>query len=376
MIQPNNYTIFIIDDEIRILNMLKTVFELNGYTCHITTDTPKAEQMIEQVKPDLIISDVSMPLMNGFELRRRILRNNAIKGIPFIFLTSNDDDINMLLGYGLEINDYISKTTSNRILLKKIKSTLDAARRVKETIIKQATRNFTSAKQESIQHGGLQINYLNLPHENIPGGDIVEIIEIDEDRKVIVLGDVMGKRWDAWFHSLPFKAYIKNSLATLGKNAILDPGHVLNDLNETLLKDEPLSTYSIALALIVVDGRTGTLSLSGAGCYPFVKLDADGNKKEIAPIECALGISPKVHYKSETITLHPGEKLFGFTDGVIEIQNRHKQQLGFYGLLSALTQYPPAGEISWFEKFAREFSENKLGDDFSVLEIKAAGAAV
>jgi diguanylate cyclase (GGDEF)-like protein len=100
--------ILIVDDEPNQVNALVVALSKEGYHVHSTTSAREALEMANEVKPDLIISDISMPEMDGYSLFHQIQKDDSTRMIPFIFLSARGDEERY---HGLEIgvDDYLSK---------------------------------------------------------------------------------------------------------------------------------------------------------------------------------------------------------------------------------------------------------------------------
>jgi DNA-binding response OmpR family regulator len=371
----NNYKAFIVDDDHKILSMLKMNFEMNGFDCSTVSNPTEAIETVSQSIPDVIISDLQMPILDGFELRKQIMNNNALKDIPFIFLTSSDTEENTLKGYDLEIDAYIPKTTSTKVLIPKIISIIRKNQKMKESAKQEFKERSTIMEsiqeKEKIILGDLEINFLTVPFDNTPGGDYIEKVKLDNGKYVFVIADVMGKKWDAWFHSFPFKSYIRAAIMDERLSpGLYDVAKILSKLNSILYSDKPISSHSIALTIILVDANNNTIQVAGAGSLPLLKTNNDWDVQEISPIECALGLTSRANYQSQTINLVKGDRILAFTDGAIEVPNRYGVQLGFSGLMDAMKCYREDNDIDWVEKLVRSYTKNKLTDDLTLFEIK------
>ncbi len=107
-IDKGNKTILIVDDEPNQVNALVVALSKEGYRIHSTTSPFEALKMALEVKPNLIISDVSMPEMNGYELFKKIQADESTKMIPFIFLSARGEE-ERFHGLKLGVDDYLSK---------------------------------------------------------------------------------------------------------------------------------------------------------------------------------------------------------------------------------------------------------------------------
>lgn len=112
-----NKTILLAEDEPTILRLIKTYFEHDGYTVFTATNGEEAIQIFKQSKIDLVCLDVMMPKMDGFEVTKII---RASSDVPIIIMTALQDEEDILKGYSLHIDDYITKPFNPKVLLAKI----------------------------------------------------------------------------------------------------------------------------------------------------------------------------------------------------------------------------------------------------------------
>jgi len=115
-----NKKILLVDDELDILNLLETVLKKEGFNnIYKTTSGHEAIKMCEKIAPDLIVLDIMLPDIDGFEVCRR-LREFCL--VPIIFLSAKDDDVDKLLGLGIGGDDYITKPFSPKEVAFRIKA--------------------------------------------------------------------------------------------------------------------------------------------------------------------------------------------------------------------------------------------------------------
>ncbi len=113
--------ILIVEDDLTILRLVKTYFEKNNYEVYTSNDGMSAIETFNNLKLDLIIMDVMMPKLDGFETTK-IIRSSS--NIPIIMMTALDQETDMLKGYGLKIDDYIVKPFSPKVLVAKVNNLL------------------------------------------------------------------------------------------------------------------------------------------------------------------------------------------------------------------------------------------------------------
>ncbi|MEM6413267.1 MAG: response regulator transcription factor [Pseudomonadota bacterium] len=113
--------IYLVDDDENILTSVSMAFEAEGHAVKTFEDGAAALSALEGAPPDLIVSDIKMPTMDGMELLRRI---RQASDLPLIFLTSKDEEIDEVLGLTMGADDYVKKPFSQRLLLERVKSVL------------------------------------------------------------------------------------------------------------------------------------------------------------------------------------------------------------------------------------------------------------
>lgn len=115
--------ILIVEDEKDIVEFLTYNLEAENFTVISAYDGEKGLKKMEE-KPDIVLLDIMMPKMDGYELCRRIRENKQTSKLPVIFLTAKSSEYDELKGLDLGANDYILKPVSPAKLVAKVKSTL------------------------------------------------------------------------------------------------------------------------------------------------------------------------------------------------------------------------------------------------------------
>ena len=115
------HTIALVDDDRNILTSVSMTLEQEGFTVRTYTDGESALQGLLARPVDLAVLDIKMPRMDGMELLQRLRQRS---GMPVIFLTSKDDELDELMGLRLGADDYITKPFSQRLLLERIRTLL------------------------------------------------------------------------------------------------------------------------------------------------------------------------------------------------------------------------------------------------------------
>ncbi len=114
-------TIALVDDDENILTSVSIALESEGHVVKTFEDGAAALEFINATPPDVVVSDIKMPTMDGMELLRRIRQNSSL---PLIFLTSKDEEIDEVLGLTMGADDYVKKPFSQRLLIERVKAVL------------------------------------------------------------------------------------------------------------------------------------------------------------------------------------------------------------------------------------------------------------
>ena len=117
--------ILIIDDEPQIVRALELLMQREGFEVRSASDGVEALSAIEDAAPDLILLDLMMPRMDGFELCQKIRLNPAWKNMIIVILTAKGRDIEREKGMALGADHYVTKPFSTREVVQLIKSALE-----------------------------------------------------------------------------------------------------------------------------------------------------------------------------------------------------------------------------------------------------------
>lgn len=116
--------ILIIEDDKHISKLVNYNLEKAGYECFVVTDGEEGLKILEKQPIDLIILDIMLPKMDGFEVCRSIKQQNKFKSIPVVILTAKGEEVDRIVGLELGADDYIVKPFSPRELVLRVKAIL------------------------------------------------------------------------------------------------------------------------------------------------------------------------------------------------------------------------------------------------------------
>ena len=127
--------ILVVDDDRILRNVLKHSLEQRGYQVTIVSSGTDALRVFNQDVPDIIVSDVSMPEMDGFEFCRQLRSQPSGKLVPFIFLSAKSELEDKIQGHSIGADDYLTKPFEMKELLAKIDALIERSRRVHAEIV-------------------------------------------------------------------------------------------------------------------------------------------------------------------------------------------------------------------------------------------------
>ncbi len=128
--------ILVVDDEADCQTVLAMYLESQGYRVQSATSGIEALSIFESDPPDLVISDVMMPEMDGFEFCRRLRRTRLGQLIPFIFLSGQGEIESKVEGHSIGADDYLVKPFQSEEILAKVKGQLERSHRIHAEIVR------------------------------------------------------------------------------------------------------------------------------------------------------------------------------------------------------------------------------------------------
>jgi len=145
-------TILVVEDEPALRDTLAYNLKKDGFTVEAVGDGRSALESARRLKPDLIVLDLMLPEIDGFEVCR-ILRKEMIT--PILMLTARDDEIDRVVGLEVGADDYLTKPFSMRELMARVKAQMRRSRLLREELGKS---NESQKQQEKLKFGNLIIN--------------------------------------------------------------------------------------------------------------------------------------------------------------------------------------------------------------------------
>jgi phosphoserine phosphatase RsbU/P len=336
--------ILVVDDVKANVDVLVEALK-NDYKLSVALDGESALKIASRTSPDLILLDIMMPGIDGYEVCRRLRASKETREIPVMFLSSLEDVADKARGFEVGGNDYLTKPfeileVKARVRsLVKAKAYADAVKEAMERdlrIAREIQMGILPADLSPCTSGtGLDIHAMLEPAQQV-GGDLYEALRAGE-RVVVALGDVSGK-------GIPASLFMAVTMTLLRSMArqFEAPDEILRRVNSELTASNPRGMF-VTLCCASFDLPTGRVVCASAGHHAAVHLAPGRPPRFVFPSSGpVLGLLPGAQYSSESLSVAPGETLVLFSDGVTEAYDPAENLFGDERLLDQLVREPGA----------------------------------
>jgi phosphoserine phosphatase RsbU/P len=323
--------LLVVDDEPANLRLANSILS-DDYNIRTATSGREALRMVQSAPmPDLILLDVLMPEMSGYDVCRSLQATPQARDIPVIFLTGQTQNDYETQGFEAGAVDYIHKPFSAAVVKARVRTHI-MLREARELLSRQllAINNELEMARE-IQISILpsntpKIEGLDIAARYIPmsavAGDFYDFISVDEKHLGVLIADVSG-------HGLPaalIASMLKIALSSQSPHAS-DPARVLAGLNQLL--GGKFRRHYVTAAYLFLDLEKDIASYAGAGHPPLlVWSKREGMAHEFIQNGLFLGPFAEATYSSIEIPLAAGDRLFLYTDGILEFKSRAGEEFG------------------------------------------------
>ena len=371
--------ILIVDDVKANVDMLVEALH-DEYKLSVALDGGNALRQAEKNPPDLVLLDIVMPGIDGYEVCRRLRESEQTREIPIMFLSSLEDVQDKARGFEMGGNDYLTKPFEMLEVKARVRSLLkakayaDAVREAMErdlSIAREIQMGILPADFSPCTDGtGLDIFAVMEPAKQV-GGDLYEVLRVDDDHVVVVIGDVSGKGIPAAL----FMAVTVTLIRSMARQ-LLRPEEILSRLNDELAAQNPRGMF-VTVACLVIDLRTGRVTGASAGHNALLLVRPTGALQPVFPSSgMVAGLFPDRPITSESLQLKAGDTLVMFTDGVTDAANPDQESFGDDRLMDCLANDLKGSARDTVEKVAgavRAFSAGAPQfDDITILAVRYA----
>ncbi len=338
----------------------------------------QALRLAEESMPDLIVSDIMMPVMDGFALLAALRANPATEAVPFIFLTAKSDDLSRERGLRKGVDDYLTKPFNIEHLIGRIQQLVQRSQLYQNRLNARIGRDFSDRllPREMPAAPGYRTVFFSRPKED-GGGDLFDWTRTSDGSYLLTVGDIMGKGLQAKFYAFSFLSYIRSTIHAMLRTTV-SPAVLMKRVNEMLIGDQVLEETFASLLLMRWEPHNHRLVYANAGhCRPIL-VGPDGAGM-VEHSDLILGLDPHTEFQDRALDLPPGSALLCYTDGLNEQVARSGAMFGEGGVAlgaqAALGQAQPVQALlTWM--LARSQAP-RFDDDVLVfwLQREAEGAA-
>ncbi len=343
------HTVLLVDDSPVNLAVLADGLDDPGLDVLVAQDGEEALQRIEATMPDLILLDVMMPGMNGFEVCRHLKGMSHTRDIPVIFMTSLSATEDKVEGFVAGAVDYVTKPFQIEEVRARVRMHLemrDLKLRLEERVAVQADY-LDQVEQEQRMASGYMNKLIALDTLNDPAvefflrpaqnfsGDLIAMARTPDGRLHLLLADSTGHGLSAALAAMPVTHPF---YSMTGKGFGI--AAIAREINNKVRQALPVSHF-VAAILVSIDADGQMVEVWSGGCPPPLLLDASGLvAHRFKPRHLAMGILPPEQFDASLEYFsydRDGYSLLMFSDGVIEQENEQGRPFGLPRLIDAAT---------------------------------------
>ena len=328
--------LLVVDDNEDNRYTLTRRLDREGYkNLTIATNGREALEKLKAQPFDLVLLDIMMPDMNGYEVLEQVKATPALRDIPIIMISSLDEIESVIRCIELGAEDYLNKPFNPTLLRARVGASLE-----KKRLRDEVRSNMERLAQELEAARALQLAMLPRqfpacspshpiavhavmePAKEV-GGDLYDCFYAGEHTFCFLVGDVCGKGASAAMFMARARSLVRITvnLWRQWRADDLDPGALLDAVNRELCQDNDDCMF-VTMFLGLIDTHSGLLSFANAG-HPRPHLIASSGETGQIDAKAALplGVRREARFPTLTLQIHPGDALFLCSDGVFEAAN-------------------------------------------------------
>ena len=342
--------ILVVDDTEANRDLLVRRLQREGHSSAVAENGRVALDLLMHEAFDLVLLDIRMPVMDGYELLDRIKANDTLQHLPVIVISAQDDADSVVKAIVMGADDYLPKPFNPHILRARIGASLARKRlRDREQLYAQSLeRELEIARRIQSEFlprqlprpAGWELAVWFQPARRV-AGDFYDAFELPGGRRTaIVVADVCDKGVGAAL----FMALLRSLMRVLAAR-ILTPGtdvatgaqNLIDGVNDYIARTHDHANMFATVFLAVLDPDSGEMVYVNGGHEPPVIVGDGGVRARLAPTGPAVGLLPDRHFAARAEVLARGEMLVVFTDGVTDAHDAEGTPFPDQALLEALT---------------------------------------
>jgi sigma-B regulation protein RsbU (phosphoserine phosphatase) len=366
--------ILIVDDNPANVEIFQMRLAANNYEIITAMDGEAGLRMARDQLPDLILLDIMMPKMDGFEVCRHIKSDPSLPFMPIILITAKGDSMDVVAGLEAGGDEYLTKPVNHAALVSRVKSML----RIKElhdTVLEQSAQLKiqleTATKIQSLfwpkmphLEAGSHIWAISVPAAYV-GGDFYDVIPLSDGSVLAYVADVSDKGVPAALIMAALSTKIRSEAQLQSEvDQLLE---TINNSTYQLISEEG---FFITIVLARYWPHSGKFQIALGGHLQPLWIVESGIGK-MPPIKgISLGVTPDARYEKNEIILSPGQSMIFYTDGIIEAWGQDMELFGNDRLADCINtaKGPPWGK-DLLNSVHHWQGNTPASDDLTILEI-------
>ena len=328
---PGKKIVLLVDDAPANIKVANSILK-DDYDIRVATSGAKALELIKSGPlPDLVLLDVMMPEMDGYEVCARLKATPEAREIPVIFLTSKTEADDETKGFEVGAVDYIHKPFSPAVVKARVRTHL-RLREANEQLAQQLlaiNNELELARQIQLSilpHAIPTIEGLDIAARYVPmtsvAGDFYDFIVVDDKHLGILVADVSGHG----LASALIASMLQSALPAQFAHAS-DPARVLSGLNQALYGK--FQRHFVTAAYVFLDMEKNVLGYAAAAHPPMLLWrNSERSAIEVCENGVMLGPFPDQIYTAVELPVEPGDVAVLYTDGIMEARNSSGEEFG------------------------------------------------
>ena len=371
--------ILVVDDDVVIRFLLVYMLEQQGYMdIFEAEDGTVAIELAKRINPDLVLLDVVMPEMDGYEVATKLKNLAGDIYLPIIFITSLDEEESLARCLEVGGDDFVAKPFDKVILAAKIRAHARTRLLSKKSYEQNKQLSFyqnaIEREHKIVEHifaNALSVNksftryldYCLKPATNF-NGDLLLASESPTGGMYFLIGDFTGHGLASAIGALP----VSQAFQTMSKKG-LSLREMAETINQTLLMLLPNDMF-FAAAIVEINNTGKQIDIWNGG-MPSLLLQNPSGKivKRFASRHMSLGILESHEFESEVerYEMQFGDRLIAFSDGVVELENEQHIMLGDEGIEKWLNSQPDINVDGLINKTTEYLGSMQRNDDITLV---------
>ncbi len=380
--------LLVVDDNEDNRYTLTMMLNIEGYDdVAVAEDGAKALDLLKSQAFDLVLLDVMMPRVNGYEVLAELKKVGSLRDLPVLMISAVTELDSVVRCIELGAVDYLPKPFNPVLLKARIAACLEK-KRLRDALLAHTARMESElAVARDLQMSmvprtfpaptpqcPIDIHALMQPAREV-GGDLYDFFRLDDGRLAFLLGDVSDKGVPAALFMARTKNLVRliTELARGENRSILSPGEIMTRVNRELCTDNATLMF-VTMFLGVIDAAGRRLELCNAGHNDPYCLGREGVRTIATRKGIPLGIKLDTCYETTRMPIEEGDTLFVFSDGVTDATNRDQEpfsearlETALGGLLGTGAQNVVSGVADAVLQYAMEQPQ---ADDITMLAVR------